>query len=221
MCAGWFRANRGRTTRRGECVDAVTALVPSRARRASLLADQYLRLPYQSWMRLPGSMIDPAVCRPGRFDYHIEVPSPDQQGRAAILRVCLATMRTRPVLRLEALAEATAGSSGAELAGLCRESGLDAIQWTLAQGIAARQVVVCGQDLRHAFAAFWAKRVPAGPLAPEYAAAMTSDPEPRPVPRAQAPPPAWLTAASTRPTPSLSPPKPAEIAWIVRARRGN
>jgi len=111
--------------------------------------------------RLPA--LDPAVCRPGRFDYHIEVPSPDRQGRAAILRVCLAKMRTRPGLRIEALAEATAGFSGAELAGLCREAGLHAIHRGLTQGIAARQLVVSGQDLSHALAAFRAKRVPTGP----------------------------------------------------------
>jgi ATP-dependent 26S proteasome regulatory subunit len=61
--------------------------------------------------------LDPAVCRPGRFDYHIEVPYPDQQGRAAILRVCLAKMKTRPGLRIEALAEATAGFSGGRAGG--------------------------------------------------------------------------------------------------------
>jgi len=107
--------------------------------------------------------IDPAVCRPGRFDYHIEVPYPDGHGRAAILQVCLAKMKTRPGLRVEALAEATAGCSGAELAALCREAGLHAIQRGLAQGIAAPQLVVSGQDLRHALAALGAKRVATGP----------------------------------------------------------
>jgi transitional endoplasmic reticulum ATPase len=67
--------------------------------------------------------IDPALCRPGRFDYHIEVPAPDYQGRLAILQVCLAKMKTRGRLGIEALAEATAGYSGAELAALCREAG--------------------------------------------------------------------------------------------------
>jgi hypothetical protein len=37
--------------------------------------------------------IDPALCRPGRFDYHIEVPMPDYSGRLAILQVCLAKMK--------------------------------------------------------------------------------------------------------------------------------
>src|SRR5262245_4872839 len=39
--------------------------------------------------------IDPALCRPGRFDYHIEVPVPDQAGRLAILKVYVNPMKTR------------------------------------------------------------------------------------------------------------------------------
>src|SRR5262249_35245544 len=46
--------------------------------------------------------VDPAVCRPGRFDYHIEVACPDRAGRAAILQVCLAKMKTTPGLHSEA-----------------------------------------------------------------------------------------------------------------------
>jgi transitional endoplasmic reticulum ATPase len=108
-------------------------------------------------------VIDPAVRRPGRFDYHIEVPYPDREGRAAILRVCLAKMKMRRGWRIEALAEATEGSSGAELAGLCREAGLHAIHRGPAQGIPARKLVVSGQDLRQALVALRAKRVPDGP----------------------------------------------------------
>jgi transitional endoplasmic reticulum ATPase len=103
--------------------------------------------------------IDPAVRRPGRFDYHIEVPYPDREGRSAILQVCLAKMKTRRGLGIDALAEATAGFSGAELAGLCREAGLQAIRRGLARGLAARNLVVCGQDLQQALAALRAKRV--------------------------------------------------------------
>jgi transitional endoplasmic reticulum ATPase len=102
--------------------------------------------------------IDPALCRPGRFDYHIEVPMPDYPGRLAILQVCLAKMKTRGALAIEALAEATAGYSGAELAALCREAGLQAIRRALACGLAADQLVVCRQDLHQALGALRAKR---------------------------------------------------------------
>jgi transitional endoplasmic reticulum ATPase len=102
--------------------------------------------------------IDPALRRPGRFDYHIEVPVPDYSGRLAILQVCLGKMKTRVNLRMQALAQATAGYSGAELAALCREAGLLAIRKGLARGLAAHQLVVCRQDLHHALAALRAKR---------------------------------------------------------------
>jgi ATP-dependent 26S proteasome regulatory subunit len=106
--------------------------------------------------------IDPAVCRPGRFDYHIAVPCPDRAGRAAILRVYLTKMKTRRGLHSEALAEVTEGSSGAELAALCREAGLHAIQRGLAKGIPARKLVITGSDLRYALVALRTKRVPDG-----------------------------------------------------------
>jgi transitional endoplasmic reticulum ATPase len=103
--------------------------------------------------------IDPALLRPGRFDYHIEVPCPDRQGRLAIFRACLAKMKIRRNLPVDALAEATAGYSGAELAGLCREAGLQAIRRGLAQGITASRRAVGHADFRDALAAFRAKRV--------------------------------------------------------------
>jgi AAA+ superfamily predicted ATPase len=106
--------------------------------------------------------VDPAVRRPGRFDYHIEVPCPDHEGRVGILRVCLAKMKTRRGLHSEALAENTGGFSGAKLAALCREAGLHAIQRGLAQGIPARKLVVSGSDFRHALVSLRSKRVPDG-----------------------------------------------------------
>jgi transitional endoplasmic reticulum ATPase len=102
--------------------------------------------------------IDPALRRPGRFDYHIEVPVPDYSGRLAILQVCLGKMKTRGSLKMEALAQATAGYSGAELAALCREAGLQAIRRGLARGLAANHLFVSSQDLHQAIAALRAKR---------------------------------------------------------------
>ena len=103
--------------------------------------------------------LDPAVCRPGRFDYHLEVPSPDERGRAAILRVHLEKLKTRGRIELDNLVKKTEGFSGAELAGLCREAGLQAIQRGLAGGIPSQRLTVGRQDLRAALNAFQAKRV--------------------------------------------------------------
>ena len=105
--------------------------------------------------------LDPALLRPGRFDYHIEVPRPDRAGRAAILRLRLDKLKTRRLLRVEELAQQTEGFSGAELAALCREAGLQAIQRGIARGVAARRLRVSRQDLRQALAALRTKRVAA------------------------------------------------------------
>jgi AAA+ superfamily predicted ATPase len=104
--------------------------------------------------------VDPAVRRPGRFDYHIEVPCPDEAGRAAILRVCLGKLKTRRILRVEDLAKATTGFSGAELAALCREAGMHAIRRGIASGLAAPRLVVTRADVHQALQTLRAKRVP-------------------------------------------------------------
>jgi SpoVK/Ycf46/Vps4 family AAA+-type ATPase len=60
---------------------------------------------------------------------------------------------------IDALAEATAGYSGAELAAVCREAGLQAIGRGLTKGLAPHQVVVCRQDVNRALTALKSKRL--------------------------------------------------------------
>ena len=103
--------------------------------------------------------LSPALRRAGRFDYHIPVSLPDQTGRLAILKVYLERMKTRGRLDLDALAEATAGYSGAELAAVCREAGLQTMGRGLTKGLAPHQVHVCRQDLNRALAALRSKRL--------------------------------------------------------------
>ncbi|EOD10742.1 hypothetical protein EMIHUDRAFT_437847 [Emiliania huxleyi CCMP1516] len=67
-------------------------------------------------------LIDPALLRPGRFDRMIYVALPDESDRREILRVHTARMPLAGGVSLHALAEATRGYSGAELAALCREA---------------------------------------------------------------------------------------------------
>ncbi|WP_174714084.1 CDC48 family AAA ATPase [Candidatus Viridilinea mediisalina] len=78
--------------------------------------------------------VDPALLRPGRLEIQIELPPPNRADRLAILRI---HTRPAPLARdvdLEALAEATSGRSGAELAGLCRRAARAAIREYLASG---------------------------------------------------------------------------------------
>ncbi|OYR46267.1 AAA family ATPase [Halorubrum sp. Eb13] len=72
--------------------------------------------------------LDPALLRPGRLETHIEVPEPDREARRKILDV---HTREKPLVEgvdLEHLADETEGYSGAEIASLCREAALVAIE---------------------------------------------------------------------------------------------
>jgi ATP-dependent 26S proteasome regulatory subunit len=103
--------------------------------------------------------IDAAIRRPGRFDYHIEVPSPDQRGREAILSVYLRGMKATPGIDLARAARETAGFSGADLAALCREAGLVAIHRGITEETAAEELVITQDDLTAALVAIRHKRV--------------------------------------------------------------
>jgi len=74
------------------------------------------------------SALDPALLRAGRLESHVEVPAPDEAARRAILEV---HTREKPLdggVDLDALAERTAGYSGADLAAVCREAAMLAVR---------------------------------------------------------------------------------------------
>lgn len=89
--------------------------------------------------------IDPALRRPGRFDREIRVPPPDRHGRAEILAVHTRAMPLAPDVSLPALAAATHGYVGADLAALCREAAIAALRRGLAAGPAAEAALTVGQ----------------------------------------------------------------------------
>ncbi len=72
--------------------------------------------------------LDPALLRPGRFDRRIPVELPDLAGRIAILRVHAKKVAMNPSVDLEAIARATAGASGADLANIINEAALRAVR---------------------------------------------------------------------------------------------
>jgi cell division protease FtsH len=73
-------------------------------------------------------VLDPALLRPGRFDRTIVVHAPDQAGRRDILRVHARKVALAPGADLDALARATPGMTGAELANLVNEAALLAVR---------------------------------------------------------------------------------------------
>ncbi|MBR2283159.1 MAG: ATP-dependent zinc metalloprotease FtsH [Ruminococcus sp.] len=72
--------------------------------------------------------LDPALLRPGRFDRRIPAELPDLAGREAILKVHASKVQTEPDIDYNAVARATAGASGAELANIINEAALRAVR---------------------------------------------------------------------------------------------
>ena len=71
-------------------------------------------------------VLDPALLRPGRFDRQITVGLPDKAGRKDILDI---HSRSKPLgedVKIEQIASATIGFSGADLANLANEAALSA-----------------------------------------------------------------------------------------------
>lgn len=72
--------------------------------------------------------LDKALLRPGRFDRRIPVELPDLKGREAILRVHGRDVKMDESVDFNAIARATVGASGAELANIINEAALRAVR---------------------------------------------------------------------------------------------
>ncbi|MFB6105735.1 MAG: CDC48 family AAA ATPase [Halobacteriaceae archaeon] len=77
--------------------------------------------------------IDPALLRPGRLETHVEVPLPDRDARRSVLAVHLREKPLADDVDVDALAAATEGRSGADLAALVREASMRAIREAAAE----------------------------------------------------------------------------------------
>lgn len=73
-------------------------------------------------------LIDPALLRPGRFDYQIMVPLPDEKGREEIYKIHLSTKPLADDIDIEKLVIASKGFSGAHISECCRRAALSAFR---------------------------------------------------------------------------------------------
>jgi cell division protease FtsH len=71
-------------------------------------------------------IMDKALLRPGRFDRQVTIGLPDFIGRREILKVHAAKIKLDATVKLEDVAKATPGFSGADLANLVNEGALHA-----------------------------------------------------------------------------------------------
>jgi len=95
-------------------------------------------------------VLDPALLRPGRFDREVTIPLPNVAERAAILAVHARSKKLAPDVDLNAVARATPGFSGADLANLANEAAIFAVRdhrevLTAADFDAARDRIILGR----------------------------------------------------------------------------
>ena len=74
-------------------------------------------------------IIDNSLLRSGRLDLRIFVPPPDEKGRLNIIEILTENMPLSSDVNLKEIAVATQNYSGADLAALCREAAVDAMQY--------------------------------------------------------------------------------------------
>lgn len=73
-------------------------------------------------------ILDPALLRPGRFDRRIIVDKPDLKGRVDILKVHARDVLLDETVDLDAIALATSGAVGSDLANMINESAILAVK---------------------------------------------------------------------------------------------
>jgi transitional endoplasmic reticulum ATPase len=73
-------------------------------------------------------LVDPALLRPGRFDRHIMIPPPDENGREEIFKVHTEKMPLAKGINLKDLAKKTVNYSGADIEAVCREAAMLALR---------------------------------------------------------------------------------------------
>ena len=73
-------------------------------------------------------ILDPALLRPGRFDRRIIVDKPDLKGRLETLKVHSKDVKMDESVDLDALALATAGLVGSDLANMINEAAINAVK---------------------------------------------------------------------------------------------
>ncbi|MFP4190197.1 MAG: CDC48 family AAA ATPase [Candidatus Woesearchaeota archaeon] len=92
-------------------------------------------------------LVDPALLRPGRFDEIIELDLPDTETRRKIVEVHTKNMPLENV-DLDKVVSSTESLSGADIASICKNAGMNAIRRAFSQG--NNEVKVRDEDFRSA-----------------------------------------------------------------------
>ena len=108
--------------------------------------------------------MDKALLRPGRFDRRIPVESPDLLGREAVLKVHAKKVKMDKDIDFNAIARATAGASGADLANIINEAALRAVRFKRNKVIQedleeSVEVILAGYQRKNAVISIKEKRI--------------------------------------------------------------
>ena len=79
-------------------------------------------------------IIDEALLRAGRFDFHFEIPLPDEDARLEILKVHTREKPLAEDVNLESLAAASENMVGADLESICKKAAMKAIREFIESG---------------------------------------------------------------------------------------
>ena len=109
-------------------------------------------------------ILDPALLRPGRFDRRIIVDKPDLKGRIDVLKVHAKDVKMDETVDLEAIALATSGAVGSDLANMINEAAINAVKngrnvVSQADLFEAVEVVLVGKEKKDRISPFlWSDR---------------------------------------------------------------
>nr|CAB3473611.1 unnamed protein product [Digitaria exilis] len=114
-------------------------------------------------------ILDPALTRPGRFDRHIVVPSPDVRGRQEILELYLQDKPVSSDVDINAIARSTPGFNGADLANLVNIAAIKAAvegadKLTAAQLEFAKDRIIMGTERKSMFISDESRKACAHPI---------------------------------------------------------
>jgi transitional endoplasmic reticulum ATPase len=87
-------------------------------------------------------LIDTAILRPGRFDFILELPLPDEKAREEIFRVHLQGKPFTDGVDLQSLVRETESMSGADIFAICHEASVTAIGDYINRGLTNGKLII-------------------------------------------------------------------------------